>query len=123
MAEKLVQRFDLEDVVNENNFRKVKEYLQEHGVTPAIIIADNTGVPISVIDKFLRQGRIEIPENEEKYIPCERCGADIRYGRFCPACAAEIGKQLEIHLTYGEIGPTPKQKKEGKMRFLNKEHK
>ena len=112
---------DLEDVVNERYFKKVKEYLKEHGPTPSITIAEETDVPISVIDKFLRQGRVEIPESEEKFVPCERCGRDIRYGRFCPECAAMIGKELKVSLTYGEIGEVPKQPKgDAKMHFLGK---
>ena len=31
---------DLEDVVNEMYFKKVKEYLAEHGPTPSIVIAE-----------------------------------------------------------------------------------
>lgn len=121
----MIGKRDLEDVLYEKNFQKVKAYIKEHGKTPAIIIAQETGVPVSVIDRFLRQGRVEIPEGEEKYIHCERCGADIRYGRFCPECAAELGKQLQVSLNYGEIGETPKAKKgnEGKMYFLNKDKK
>lgn len=116
----LLGKRELEDVVYEKDFKKVKQYIDEHGKTPAIIIAQETGVPVGVIDRLLRQGRIEIPEGEEKYIPCERCGADIRYGRFCPKCAAEIGKQLQVSLSFGEVGEEPKVKRGGKMHFLDK---
>ena len=102
---------DLEDVVNEMHFKKVKEYLAEQ----------ETKVPIHVIDKLLRQGRIEIPESEEKFLPCEKCGKDIRYGRFCPECAASLGKEIKGMLTYGEIGEVPKKPPTGKMHFLGKE--
>ena len=112
---------DLEDVVNEMHFKKVKEYLAEHGPTPSIVIAEETKVPIHVIDKLLRQGRIEIPESEEKLLPCEKCGKDIRYGRFCPECAASLGKEIKGMLTYGEIGEVPKKPPTGKMHFLGKE--
>ena len=81
---------DLEDVVNEMHFKKVKEYLAEHGPTPSIVIAEETKVPIHVIDKLLRQGRIEIPESEEKFLPCEKCGKD--FARSAPLPQARKSK-------------------------------
>ena len=110
-------RYVCEDCGNEvyDDFGKVKAYVDEHGPTPAIVLAEVTGVSISKINKFLRQGRMEIPDGSGQYIPCERCGAPIRYGRFCPECAAILTKKLSAVLTSADVGEKPKREMSGKM--------
>ena len=63
------------------DFGKVRDFLDTNGPQPAIVIADATGVSLDVIDGFLKQGRVEIPDGSDVYIKCQRCGTDIRYGR------------------------------------------
>ena len=103
-----------------DDFGKVRHYIDENGATPAAIISENTGVPIAKINQFLRQGRVEIPDGSDVYIKCEKCGCDIRYGRFCPACALAMGKQIQGALDMGEI-PKKKSGNRGKMHFLDSE--
>lgn len=102
-------------------FGKVKKYIQENGPDNAYNISQETGVPVSKIDKFLREGRIEIPDGSDCYISCEICGIDIRYGRYCPACATKLKKELSSALLATEIGEVPK--KVGKMRYVGVEDK
>lgn len=105
--------------VEMDDFGKIKKYLNENGPTPALIIAENTGVGIDRINQFLKQGRVEIPENSEVFIRCENCGTEIRFGRFCPACASKMSR--DIKGVY-EVGEVPKRKAggDGKMRFLDR---
>lgn len=98
-------------------FGQVKKYIQENGPDNAYNISQATGVPVSRIDKFLREGRIEIPDGSDCYITCEMCGTDIRYGRYCPACATKLKKELSSALIATEIGEIPK--KSGKMRYMD----
>ena len=105
--------------IERDDFGKVRHYIEVNGATPAAIISENTGVPITKIDKFLREGRVEIPDGSDVYIKCERCGCDIRYGRFCPACVLAMGKQIQGALDMGEL-PT-KKNNAGRMHFLDKE--
>lgn len=98
----------------------IRKYLEGKGAQPAVTISMDTGIPVPVIDQYLKQGRLEVPEGSEIYIKCERCNNDIRYGRFCPSCAANLSKEFSSMLTPNEIGETPK-KNTGKMRFLDKE--
>ena len=55
----------------QTQFGKVRSYLEEHGPQPAMVISNETGVPVNVIDNFLRQGRIEIPDGSPVYIKCQ----------------------------------------------------
>ncbi len=105
--------------IERDDFGKVRHFLEENGPTSAIIISENTGVPIEKINEFLRQGRVEIPEGSDIYIKCEKCGTDIRFGRFCPACASKLSKQLQGVFEAGEI-PKNKASNDGKMRFIGR---
>ncbi|BBF41942.1 flagellar protein [Lachnospiraceae bacterium KM106-2] len=103
-----------------DDFGKVKNYINLHGPTSGAIISDATGVSLEKINGFLRKGRVEIPEGSEFYIKCERCGTDIRYGRFCPECVRELAGKITVAFTADEIGEKPKHKQGGKMRFFHK---
>ncbi|MBO5354140.1 MAG: hypothetical protein J6J42_09755 [Lachnospiraceae bacterium] len=105
-----------------DDFGKVKEFLELNGPSPALLIAEKTGVSLDIIDLFLRKGRLEIIENSKYYITCEKCGCAIRYGRFCPHCARELlgGIQALFHEDTGECPKSSPKLKEGKMHFLHK---
>ena len=107
--------------VEMDDFGKIRTFLAENGPSPAIVINQATGVSLDKINSYLRQGKIEIPEGSNIYIRCENCGTEIRYGRFCPACAAKLSKSLQGI----EIGETPKVKRAntGKMRFIGSDKK
>lgn len=104
-----------------SEFGKVKKYIEENGPSNAYKISQGIGVSVSKIDKYLRQGRIEIPEGSESYISCEMCGTDIRYGKYCPTCATKLKKQLMTAFMPSEIGEVPK--KSGKMRYMGNDEK
>ena len=103
------------------DFGKVRNYIDENGPSIAIEISRNTGVAVSVINKYLREGRIEIPDGSDIYIRCEDCGADIRYGRYCPACVAKHNRGDSMGFYIENAGEKPKLKKDasGKMHILD----
>ena len=55
-----------------DDFGKVKQFLNENGPTSALIISKATGVNAEIVEMFLKQGRLEIPENSKYYIKCEK---------------------------------------------------
>ncbi len=107
--------------IERDNFGKVCHYIEENGPSPAIVISEETGVTIDKINSYLKQGRIEIPEGSSVYIPCESCGRDIRFGRFCPECALRLSKQVQGAFEVGEIPKHKSQGNEGTMHFIGKE--
>jgi len=105
-----------------DDFGKVKEFLEEQGAAPAVIIAEHTGVRMELIDLFLRTGKLEIIEGSKFYLSCEKCGCAIRYGRYCPHCSKEIFGGI-MALFHEDVGECPKKnpKKNGaKMHFFHK---
>lgn len=108
-----------------SNFGKVKDFLEESGPQPAVIISENTGVSLEYITLLLHEGRIEIPDGSDHYIKCKKCGTDIRYGRFCPECMIAMTKNISSALALPDVGEKPTRKGDGsgKMRFMNKREK
>lgn len=107
--------------MEKSDFGKVKEYLEENGPQPAIIINQNTGVSLEYINELLRQGRIEVPDGSEIYIKCQSCGTDIRYGRYCPECTVKMSKLLSGAIWSTDMGEKPRNKKsDGEMHYLKR---
>lgn len=105
--------------IDDEQFDKIRDYIYQHGTATMVELEANTGVPIRRIEQYLREGRLEIPENSPIYIKCESCHCDIRSGRYCRECAGRLSKDLKGALAIDEfeIGEAPK-KKVGKMRYL-----
>ncbi len=110
-----------------DDFGRVKDYIDANGPTPAIIISDNTGVPIDIVNGMLREGRLEIPEGSKIYITCEKCGCSTRYGRFCPDCIRNQTNSLKGVFFNPEVGEKPRREppkgESGKFRFLDFKNK
>ena len=104
------------------DFGKIREYLETHGPQNAVTISDATGVSVNVIQRFLYQGRIEIPDGSDSYIKCQMCGADIRYGRYCPECSAKLNKGNQSMVYIGEK-PKHKRDHDGIMHTLDEREK
>ena len=106
-----------------DDFGKVKEYIDEHGPTSVMELATMTGVRRSLIENFLKKGRLEIPEGSDFYITCEKCGCQIRYGRYCPDCMTKTVTGIKA-LFHEDMGERPKgyakTSNKSKIHFFNK---
>lgn len=102
-----------------DNFDKIRTYIREHGASNMYELTLATGVEEKEIRRYLRESRLEIPDNSDFFIKCEVCGCDIKSGRYCPSCAANLSKDLQSALV--EVGEKPKTKGDAKMRFIGKD--
>ncbi len=107
---------------DEEDFKKVKDYIFENGTAPAMEVSEKTGISLERINQYLKEGRLEIPENSPIFIKCEMCYVDIRSGRLCPDCASKLTHAMREKMNFDDeqIGPVPR-KLTGKMRFLTNE--
>ncbi|SES84159.1 flagellar operon protein TIGR03826 [Natronincola peptidivorans] len=87
---------------DEDDFKKVKEYLYDNPGASIIEVSEATDVSEKKILRFLRENRIEIKEEDNMLLDCERCGASIRSGRFCDSCAGDLKKELSKALKTNE---------------------
>lgn len=80
----------------EEVFDKIREYLKEYPGATSYEMEQRLGIPVHVINNFVRDGRLlEIP-NEHLNIECLRCGSLLlsAYHKYCPTCEKEIKKDI-----------------------------
>lgn len=98
---------------DEEDFKKVKEYLDKYPGANISEVSEETEVDSKKIIAFLREGRLEIEDEDNLILNCERCGASIKTGRFCEKCTAEM--QREFRQSIGG-GRDPRDIKNGRAR-------
>jgi len=106
----------------DEKFAQVKEYVYDHPGAGVQEVAEENDVTISMIKKWVREERLMFSEDSAVGIECEKCGRNIRTGRYCDTCKGKITNEL------GGMYPKPKQKAaapikrtsdaNAKMRFL-----
>jgi predicted amidophosphoribosyltransferase len=78
----------------EEEFERVRAYLDQHPGAEVEEVSRATGVPGSKILRYLREGRLmSVPRGAT--LACERCGRKVDYGRFCLPCAQELSRVLK----------------------------
>ncbi|SES71650.1 hypothetical protein SAMN05660297_00366 [Natronincola peptidivorans] len=81
----------------EEVFDRIREYLKEYPGATAYEMEQRLGIPVYVVNNFVRDGRlIELP-NEFLNIDCLRCGCLLlsAHHKYCPKCEVQIHKELE----------------------------
>lgn len=81
--------------VDYDDYGKVRLYIEAHKGATAVEIEAATGVSQRAIRRMLRESRIEVAEGSKMFLHCERCGKEIRSGRFCEECEAKIHRNME----------------------------
>ena len=80
----------------EETFKIIKEYIYEHKEANMVQISNDTGVSTKLIEKFIRDGRLILTEDSPIFLRCEKCGAEIKTGRFCAACSRTLSNEMRI---------------------------
>lgn len=80
---------------DEEDFKKVKEYIYENPGATISEVSEETEVDSKKIIEFLRQGRLEIKDESNLLLNCERCGTSIKTGRFCERCTGEMQREFK----------------------------
>lgn len=89
-----------------DDYGKVRNCLERF---PGVTIGEaeqRTGVSQRVIRKLLKEGRIMLTEDSKVMLSCERCGARIRFGRFCANCERIMAKEKENSQKHDAFHPT-----------------
>lgn len=87
---------------DERDFQKVKNYINENPGANTNEVSEETGVEPSKIIKFLRQGRLEITDESNIMLDCEKCGTSIKTGKFCDKCVVEMEREFKISIGQAE---------------------
>ncbi|MGB8454013.1 MAG: hypothetical protein WCD89_17005 [Anaerocolumna sp.] len=104
------------------DFEMVKDYIYDNLSATIMQVSKETGVRISRIKSYLRDGRLIIPDGSAIFLNCEVCGTNIKFGRLCRECADSLSNELrhEMQIDEFQIGEKPKSSNSGKMRFLDR---
>lgn len=84
---------------DEDEFRKVRNYIAKNPGADIITVSKETGVSEERIIRYLKEGRIyNTNPNTRIKIECELCGALITQGRYCKACTDKLTAGLKKNI-------------------------
>jgi len=112
---------------DEKDFKRVKDYLYQYPGATLSQVSTELDMSVEKIKMFLRDGRLEIINNEGNMIlECEGCGKAIKTGRFCDECSKGLTNDLKS--TASRINQSISQSEAEKrraveMRYLNKDER
>ncbi|WP_105616954.1 MerR family transcriptional regulator [Vallitalea okinawensis] len=111
----------------EVDFKVVRKYLRQNPKSTIHQTVNETEVNVQLINKFLREGRLEITDDSPIGIDCQRCGVMIKSGQFCEDCQNEIKKELNGAANRGNelkkrSGDSEYSSKGAKMHYLNRDN-
>lgn len=75
---------------DEEDFKIVKKYLEENPKADIKTISEDTEISTKRINRYLRQGRLEFSKATHSLLKCQRCGTNIKSGRFCNSCLKKM---------------------------------
>lgn len=78
----------------EQVFQMVKEYVSTHYGADIAEVSRECDVEPSQIRQWIREERLQFADDSPIRIPCEKCGAMIRSGRFCDQCRASMTSEF-----------------------------
>lgn len=90
---------------SEDEYKIVKEYVYDNPGATILEVHEATGVAEKRILQYLREGRLEIVDDTNFVLDCQRCGVSIKSGKYCDKCSHEMAMELRSAIT-------PKKKEE-----------
>ncbi|MBO4291204.1 MAG: flagellar protein [Lachnospiraceae bacterium] len=105
----------------EQKFQEVKAFIREHKNVSMAEVSEECDVQATWIQKWLREGRLELTEDSAITLGCESCGAPIRSGRLCPKCTDKFRSAAGNYIRSNRPEPEDsawQRSSSAKMRFL-----
>lgn len=106
----------------EKDIAKVQEYLEENEGATLIQVSTELEIGIRRIERYLREGRIDMVNTNSKLLNCEKCGEGIGGGRYCEKCQGEItGEISKVTRAGTDDEKKEEMKKNPAFKFLKKD--
>ena len=104
-----------------DDYGKVRQFLEKRGPSNVFEISAGTGLSRSVVNRMLKEGRLQVSAHSSVNLLCARCGMPIRYGEYCNRCQSEISELDARNRKKGvyNVFNSEQETGDGKMRFLN----
>lgn len=115
---RMFEQIGLEDVcpvcalLDEEEFKRIKEFLTEHQGASTTEVMQHTGVSLKQIKRYLKEERLEIVGDNKGFLRCELCGKPLNSGRYCDDCYrdANARKMKGVKVTPLKTGKEDKYK-------------
>ncbi|TMV47168.1 flagellar protein [Paenibacillus mesophilus] len=78
----------------EDQYRKCVDHLRKNRSCTLHELSEETGVPVRMIIRFIREGRIAAKDAPNVLTPCESCGEPIKEGTLCANCRSQLAKDF-----------------------------
>lgn len=69
-----------------SDFDRIRDFLYVHPRAKVFEVSNSLDIPVPVIKRYLREGRLEIIEKNQRFLTCEKCGSPICSGTLCDDC-------------------------------------
>lgn len=103
----------------EELFQEVKAYLRANKGSTMEEVSEATGASLTMIQRFLREGRLEVTADSPIALSCEQCNAKIYTGRFCDKCKRDMEQGFAAAAKTMTPHQASVEKEKERMRFLN----
>jgi len=90
---------------DEADFDLIRQYLYQHPYAKILEVATALNMSISRIKRYLREGRLEIVEENNLFLDCEACGRPIHTGKYCDDCLKQSSHEYKS-LYCGKSSPS-----------------
>ena len=100
----------------EEQFAKLREFIESEPYANINEITDATGVPTKRILQYIREGRLIMSAGLSGELRCAQCGIAIEEGSFCKPCSLKIAQDLASALLPADIPNEEPKAKETKQR-------
>ena len=68
------------------DFDRIRDFLYAHPRAKIFEVSNSLDIPVPAIKRYLREGRLEIVEKNNRFLKCEKCGKPICSGTQCDDC-------------------------------------
>jgi uncharacterized protein len=68
-------------------FEKTRNFIKENPKVSLDVVSLELDISVKKIQKYIKEGRIDVSESEGITMKCDSCGKNINSGRYCDKCA------------------------------------
>lgn len=104
----------------EEKFKSVKKFIQDNPKVSISVVSEECEVEVGQIQQWIRESRLQFAADSAITLPCEKCGAPIRAGKFCDKCKNDMANTLNSIYSKPEIEEKKKEREADRMRFLDR---
>lgn len=76
----------------ERMLKRAKEELYRNPGLGVMDLVQRLDIPVEVVEKFIREGRLVLRSRDSVALRCEMCGKEITSGKRCSECEAKVRK-------------------------------